>query len=115
MSQSKAKESRHKARLYFIQKCNVSLSRILASIPDPRKAKCRRYRLHGILFMIFIGMCRGAMNGREAYRLSMVKCRGWLKRNLGFSRVPHHSIFTRIMRVLDAQWLQDAFTRWLLF
>lgn len=112
--QLRAKRGRKEDRNAMATSSASSLMDILASIPDHRKRKGRRYPLNDLLLMLFVAMLRGAINGRSIeYHLKEFSRTGWLKRNFGISRVPHRSTFCRLMKDMDPKWLADAFSRWM--
>lgn len=90
---------------------NKSLSSLLEAIPDPRKAKNKKYPLKDILIVILFGLSCGCTNV-VATCAEGKYIKKALKRYFGIEKRPSHDTCSRILRLLNPVYLNYVLWSW---
>lgn len=92
----------------------LSLTDVLAEIPDPRGRQGLRHPLEAILGLVVLGLLMGRRTPASIARLGRNHGPA-LAHALGFRRgkTPAKSTFSMVLRAVDAEAVEDSLSRWI--
>lgn len=92
----------------------ISFTRYLTDLPDPRVARTRWHRLDDILVITLCAVICGADSFEEIARFGKAR-ENWLKQFLALPKgIPSHDTFNRVLAALDRDKFAACFARWMI-